>query len=200
MNLIRNGLLPLGLILILALAGCGRSGGESYSFQTGEVSPADPAPALNLTDQNGARFSMADQKGKVVLLYFGYTICPDVCPATLSDWTEVRKLLGDKADQVVFVMVTVDPERDTSATLKQYLNFFDPSFIGLTGTQGEISAAESDFGISAIRQDAPDSAAGYLMNHTTSYWAIDTDGNKRLLIAHGTDPEIIAEDLRHLIK
>ncbi len=197
---IRIGLAPVALIIMLALGGCSVSGDKAYTFQTGEVSPADPAPALNLTDQNGNAFSLADQKGKVVLLYFGYTTCPDVCPATLSDWTEVKKHLGDDADQVEFVMVTVDPDRDTSAKLAQYLSFFDPTFIGLTGTQSEISNAESDFGVTAIRQDAPDSAAGYLMNHTTSYWAIDTDGNKRLLIAHGTDPEIIAEDVKHLLK
>jgi len=110
-----------------------------------------------------------------------------------------KRLLGDKAEKVAFVMVTVDPERDTPDQLNRYLTFFDPAFIGLTGDPETIQTVESDYGIFAAREEFGDSAMGYLMNHTTSYLAIDRDGKLRLVISHGTEPEIVAEDLRHLI-
>ena len=185
------------LILVLLLSGCSLT--SSYSFKTGAISPARDAPPLPLTDQHGQPFDLATLNGKAVLLYFGYTACPDACPTTLSDWIEVKRLLGDKAEKVAFVMVTVDPERDTADQLNQYLTFFDPSFIGLTGNPETIQDVEREYGIYAAREEFSDSAMGYLMNHTTSYLAIDREGKLRLVISHGTDPEIVAEDLRHLV-
>lgn len=190
--------LALGLLaLLLTLSGCNLGG--SYAFKTGAISPPRDAPPLPLVDQTGQPFDLTSLKGKVVLLYFGYTACPDACPTTLSDWTEVKRLMGDDADHLAFVMVTVDPERDTAEQLDRYLDFFDSSFIGLTGDPAAIAAAEQDYGIVAIREDFGESAMGYLMNHTTSYWVIDTDTQLRLVVSHGTDPEIVAEDLRHLL-
>jgi protein SCO1/2 len=142
---------------------------------------------------------MEEQTGKVVLLYFGYTTCPDACPTTLSDWMEVKRLLGDDADKVEFVMVTIDPARDTEAKLNEYMAFFDPAFIGLTGDQDTITSINMDYGIMAVREEYPESATGYLMNHTTSFWVVDTEGKLRLTFAHGTDPEIVAEDVKHLL-
>ncbi len=180
-----------------------RAGGVQFQqqlrFKTGTITPPREAPPLQLTDQYGQPFDLANETGKVVLLYFGYTTCPDACPTTLSDWMEVKRLLGDKADKVEFVFVTIDPDRDTTDKMRQYLDFFDPEFIGLSGTQDQITKIQQDYGIMAVREDQPDSAVGYLMNHTTSYWALDTDGKLRLVISHGTDPEIVAEDVRHLI-
>jgi len=188
----------LGVLgLAFMLTGCGLT--SSYSFKTGAISPPREAPPLPLIDQDGNPFDLSQLNGKVVLVYFGYTACPDACPTTLSDWIEIKRLLGDQADRVAFVMVTVDPERDSAATLNQYLDFFDPSFIGLTGEPETIQKVEQDYGILAVREDFGDSAMGYLINHTTSYWAIDPDGALRLVISHGSDPEIVAEDLRHLI-
>ena len=185
------------LVLVLLLTGCSLT--SSYTFKTGTLSPARDAPPLPLTDQHGQPFDLANLNGKVALLYFGYTACPDACPTTLSDWIEVKRLLGDEAEQVAFVMVTVDPERDTPDKLNQYLAFFDPSFIGLSGNPETIQNVEREYGIYAAREEFGDSAMGYLMNHTTSYLAIDRDGKLRLVISHGTEPEIVAEDLRHLI-
>jgi protein SCO1/2 len=185
------------IALVLLLTGCSLT--TSYTFQTGSLSPTREAPPLPLTDQQGQPFDLSALRGRAVLLYFGYTACPDACPTTLSDWIEVKRLLGDKADRVAFVMVTVDPERDTPDRLGQYLAFFDPSFIGLTGDPETIQTAEREYGIYAAREEFGDSAMGYLMNHTTSYLAVDPDGNLRLIIAHGTDPEIVAEDLRHVL-
>ena len=180
----------------MLLAGCGD---KTYEFKGGSLLPLATTPDFQLTDQYGEPWTMSEQTGKVVLLYFGYTTCPDACPTTLSDWIEVKRLLGDKADQVEFVMVTVDPERDTVEKLKQYLDFFDPEFSGLTGDPATITAINRDYGIMAVREEFPDSKTGYLMNHTTSFWVVDTENKLRLTFAHGTDPEIVAEDIRHLL-
>ncbi len=179
----------------IVLAACG---GEDYEFQGGNLQPVTTTPDFQLTDQYGESWTMSDQTGKVVLLYFGYTTCPDACPTTLSDWIEVKRLLGDQADNVEFVMVTVDPERDTVEKLNQYMAFFDPEFLGLTGDQETITSIEMDYGIMAVREEHPESATGYLMNHTTSFWVVDTENQLRLTFAHGTDPEIVAEDIKHL--
>ncbi len=180
----------------IVLAACG---GEDYEFQGGNLQPVTTTPDFQLTDQYGESWTMSDQTGKVVLLYFGYTTCPDACPTTLSDWIEVKRLLGDQADNVEFVMVTVDPERDTVEKLNQYMAFFDPEFLGLTGDQETITSIEMDYGIMAVREEHPESATGYLMNHTTSFWVVDTENQLRLTFAHGTDPEIVAEDIKHLL-
>ena len=179
----------------IVLAACG---GEDYEFQGGNLQPVTTTPDFQLTDQYGESWTMSDQTGKIVLLYFGYTTCPDACPTTLSDWIEVKRLLGDQADNVEFVMVTVDPERDTVEKLNQYMAFFDPEFLGLTGDQETITSIEMDYGIMAVREEHPESATGYLMNHTTSFWVVDTENQLRLTFAHGTDPEIVAEDIKHL--
>lgn len=186
------------LIVLIAASGCVRGSG-SYTFQGGELKPVSAAAPIELTDQNGQPFSLAAHKGKAVLLYFGYTTCPDACPTTLSDWIEVKRLLGDKASQVEFVMVTVDPDRDTQAKLRDYLEFFDPSFYGLTGSQDAITAIEQNYGIMAVKDPVEGSATGYLMTHTTSFWVVDPDGKLRLTYALGTDPEIITKDLEHLL-
>ena len=178
----------------IVLAACG---GEDYEFQGGNLQPVTTTPDFQLTDQYGESWTMSDQTGKIVLLYFGYTTCPDACPTTLSDWIEVKRLLGDQADNVEFVMVTVDPERDTVEKLN--MAFFDPEFLGLTGDQETITSIEMDYGIMAVREEHPESATGYLMNHTTSFWVVDTENQLRLTFAHGTDPEIVAEDIEHLL-
>jgi protein SCO1 len=184
------------MLLAVLITGCG---GDEYAFQGGELKPLAAAPAIELTDQYGEPFSLATHEGKAVLLYFGYTTCPDACPTTLSDWIEVKRLLGDQADKVAFVMVTVDPERDTVETLNDYMAFFDPAFYGLTGDQETITTIEQSYGIMAVREEYPDSATTYLMNHTTSFWVIDAKGQLRLTFAHGTDPEIVTEDVKHLL-
>jgi protein SCO1/2 len=184
------------MLLAVLITGCGE---DEYAFQGGELKPLAAAPAIELTDQYGQPYSLAAQEGKAVLLYFGYTTCPDACPTTLSDWIEVKRLLGDQADKVEFVMVTVDPERDTVEKLNEYMAFFDPEFKGLTGDQETITAIDRDYGIMAVREEHPESATGYLINHTTSFWVIDPEGRLRLTFAHGTDPEIVTEDVKHLL-
>lgn len=199
----RRWLIAIGPVMVLAAvliaAGWTRWRQDPYVFHGGELSPPKPAASIELTDQHGRPFSLKEQAGNVVVLYFGYTSCPDACPTTLSDWIGVKEALGQDAARVRFVMVTVDPERDTPERLAQYLAFFDPSFIGLTGTPEQTQAIAQAYGIVAVKRQFDESAMGYLVDHTTSTFVVDTKGRLRLVYAHGTDPELIAEDLRHLL-
>jgi protein SCO1/2 len=135
----------------------------------------------------------------VVVLYFGYTFCPDVCPTTLTDMKQVMKLLGKKADDVQFIMVSVDPERDTPEKLNEYVTYFDPRFIGLTGTPEEVVTAATPFGVIFEKHEGT-AATGYLVDHTATLSVIDKDGRMRLLFPFDADPQDIADDLQHLIK
>jgi protein SCO1 len=184
-------------LLIGLLSACVRS--DTYEFKGGEIRPASQAPAIGLTDQFGEPFDLAGLEDNVALVYFGYTTCPDLCPTTLSDFTVVKRLLKDKSDDVRFIMVTVDPERDTPERLEQYLGFFDPDFIGLSGSVDEIEAVKSGYGVVATKVEYPESATGYLVDHTSLIYVIDADGNLRLTYPYGFDPEAIAEDVRHLV-
>lgn len=183
--------------LTVILSGCGPFA-DDYAFQGGELPPPNPAPALALTDQHGQAFDLASQRGRAVLLFFGYTHCPDICPTTLSDFLAVKEALGDQADEVAFVFVTVDPARDSPERLRQYLDFFDPGFIGLTGTDEQIAQAKQGYGVYSRIQEST-SSLGYLVDHTSALFAIDPDGNYRLTYAYGTDPAIVAEDVSHLL-
>jgi protein SCO1/2 len=172
---------------------------ESYAFKGGEIRPPMAAGALDLTDQHGQPFSLERERGNVLVVFFGYTTCPDLCPTTLSDYTAVKEALGKEAERARFVLVTVDPERDTAERLKTYLDFFDPDFIGLRGTPEQIEAAKQAYGVISRKVEYPDSATGYLVDHTSLTYVIDTEGRLRLTYGHGTDPADIADDVRHLL-
>lgn len=159
-----------------------------------------PAPAANftLTGHNGEPVSLRDFRGKVVLLYFGYTYCPDVCPATLVELKKARAALGDDAQDVQVLMVSVDPQRDTPDKLAQYMTHFDPTFVGLTGSESDITAAATPFGI--FYEKHPGSVeSGYLIDHTASVVALDRDGYLRLVYPFDTPGAAIAEDVAVLL-
>ncbi|MEZ4506908.1 MAG: SCO family protein [Thermomicrobiales bacterium] len=172
---------------------------EAYEFNGGEISPAATAPDLALTDQHGDPYSLAQEGGKVALIYFGYTTCPDLCPTTLNDFAIVKEELGDEADEVEFIMVTFDPERDTQARMQEYLNFFDPDFIGLRGDDAQTEQFLKDYGVTIKRVEYPNSSTGYLIDHTALIYVIDKEGKLRLTYPYGTDPAMITEDVQHLI-
>lgn len=171
---------------------------EDYAYKGGTLTPSEQAPALDLVDQQGQPFSLQQQEGKVVLLYFGYTYCPDFCPTTLTEMQAVEDELGDKADEVEVVMVTVDPERDSPERLNEYMSFFNPEFIGLSGTPEQTLEVQREYGVTAIKREIEGSSQ-YLMDHSTSLYAIDPDGYPRLVWAYGTAPEDIASDVEHLL-
>ena len=189
--------LTLAAVVLVGLSGC--LPGESYKYHGGVLDPVKAAPPLDLTDQHGQPFSLANAGEQVRLIYFGYTICPDYCPTTLTDFMTVKEELGDAANQVEFILVTVDPERDTQARLQEYLAFFDPEFVGLRGDQAQTDAALRGYGVFAQKSEQPGSATGYLVDHSTLIYVLDEKGNLRLTYPYGADPADITEDVRHLL-
>jgi protein SCO1/2 len=194
-------LLAVGVVvgLALTLAAGWYFLNRNYRYQGVVIEPPAPAANFTLIDQNGALFRLSDQQGQILLLFFGYTHCPDVCPITLSEYKRIKALLGDKADQVRFIYITVDPERDTAERMKAFLQNFDPTFIGLTADRETLEPVWKAYGVYQQKQDAG-SAAGYLVDHSTRMYLIDSQGRWRINYPYGMDPAKIAQDLQHLMK
>jgi protein SCO1/2 len=171
----------------------------SYEFKGATIEPPDVAVDFTLTDQNSNTFRLADQRGKVVVIFFGYTNCPDICPATMSDMQVVMNRLGDQRDQLKVVFITVDPERDTSERLQRFIGMFNQDIIGLTGDQATLSSVYKAYGAGATRRDLPDSALVYAMDHTATSTIIDKQGQRRLLFGFGTSVDDMFSDLSALI-
>lgn len=172
---------------------------QNYTYQGVLIDPPAPAADFELTDQNGDLFALSHQKGKIVLIFFGYTNCPDVCPVTLSEYKRIKKDLGDQGDAVRFVFITVDPERDTTGRLKTYIENFDPNFIGLTGDQDTLEAVWEDYGVHQEKREVG-SASGYLVDHSARIYTIDKNGSWRLNYPFGMETGKIVDDLTHLLK
>ncbi|MEK6574172.1 MAG: SCO family protein, partial [Chloroflexota bacterium] len=140
--------LLLVTVAIVAMVGVGAGlFARPYTFHGSLIDPPVPAVDFTLTDQTGQPFRLSEQAGNVVLLFFGYTSCPDVCPATLTQFKRIRTEMGKEADRVRFVLVTVDPQRDTAERLRQYLTGFDSSFVGLTGTWLDLDQVYRSYGV-----------------------------------------------------
>ncbi len=154
--------------------------------------PPRPAPALRLTDQDGRPFDLASLRGQPVLVYFGYTHCPDVCPTTLSDIRDALRLVDGP---VGVVFVTVDPARDDAAAMKQYVDYYQSGFIGLTGSEAEIATAAGAWGVS-YRKLESSSASGYAMAHSTDTYLVDGEGMLRHHLFFGAGAELFAEKIR----
>lgn len=191
------------ITLLLTLAGCG-----SYEFRGRPITPPLPAHDFTLTDHNGQPFQLQQHTGKVVVLFFGFTNCPDICPTALADLAQAREKLGAQANQVQVVFITVDPERDTSQVIKDYLAHFDPSFLGLYGTPEELEPVIKAYGVYALTSTptpAPEAANGHehhsegLVEHSGYIYIIDKQGRWRELFSSGNSPTDIAADLEHLI-
>jgi len=155
---------------------------------------------FNLLDPDGKVRTLADFKGKAVLMFFGYTQCPDICPTTLTEMQQVMTLLGPQSDKVQVLFVTVDPERDTAAILKQYVPAFDPRFLGLRPADAAaLEKVAKDFKI--YYKKVPGTSPGsYTMDHTAGSYAFDPEGRLRLYIKHAQGPETLAHDLKELLK
>lgn len=172
---------------------------DEYEFNGGFYEPPREAhPLIDAVDQHGEPFSFEEHEGKVIFLYFGYTHCPDACPATLSEWMEVEELLGDKADDVVFAMVTVDPARDTPERMGEYLAFWDPTFYGVTMSEEDTKTVMQEWGILYALEE-PDQTGDYTVTHDVSTYVIDPDGDLRLTYPLGFDTEMMVEDIEHLL-
>jgi protein SCO1/2 len=155
---------------------------------------------FNLLDPDGKVRTLSDFKGKAVVIFFGYTQCPDVCPTTLTEMQQVMTLLGPQADKVQVLFITVDPDRDTAAILKQYVPAFDKRFLGLRpADQVALEKVAKDFMI-YYKQVPGTSANSYTIDHTAGSYAFDPEGHLRLYIKHAQGPEILAQDLKELLK
>lgn len=168
---------------------------EPHEFVGTVLSNPQPAPQFTLTADTGERVSLESYRGQVVLMYFGYTFCPDICPASLAELADAADLLGDKADEVQVVMVSVDPARDTPEALSEYMDYFDPSFVGLTGTDSEIRAVADAYGVFYQAEEGT-AATGYLVDHLASVFVIDKDGDWVELLNYGTTGDQIAADVK----
>lgn len=179
-------LLSSAFVLALALTACG----QPYTFHGTLLEPPLATDDFALVDQNGQATRLSDYNGQLVLLFFGYADCPDACPATLAQFKQIRAELGDRADRVSFVLITVDPERDTPERLKEYLAQFDPSFVGLTGSAGALQSVYREYGVSV--------QPAVTLAHTSSVFLLDREGRVQLIY---TDIpwQDTAADLRHLL-
>ena len=176
------------LLLIALLVGCQKSAPPAH-FHASDVTGQFPQADFHLTDHNGKPRSLEDFRGKVVVMFFGYTHCPDVCPTTLANFAQTMRLLGKDAERVQVLFVTVDPERDTRVLLAKFVPAFDPSFLGLYGdAQATASAAKS---FRADYQKVP-AKHGYYMDHSTFTYLVDTQGKLRLMAGDRETPELLA--------
>jgi protein SCO1 len=188
----------LSAFLLIVVIGLALFSLRPYEFHGMILQSPTQAGDFQLTGDNGQPVALSDFSGKIVLLYFGYTICPDVCPTTLADLHVARKTLGKRADQVQVLMVTVDPERDTVEVLSQYIPHFDPSFIGLTGSLDQITQIATNYGVYFEKRKV-NSALGYLIDHTATVMVIDRKGYVREVFPYGTPAKDIAADLAYLL-
>jgi protein SCO1/2 len=188
----------IGLVLVVGIAFLAWNFIRPYAFHGMILQSPMEATNFTLPSQNGQPVSLSDFRGKVVLLYFGYATCPDVCPATLAELHQALIALGNKADDVQVLMVTVDPERDTQEVMAEYLAHFDSSFIGLIGTPEQVAEVATYYGIYYEKVEG-DSALGYLVNHTATVMAIDKKGYLRVVFPFGMAAKDIAADVEYLL-
>lgn len=193
--LITAGILLVGIAAVLI----GTQVFESNRpFNGSLIEPSPPAVDFTLTDSKGSQYNLAERKGQVVLIFFGYANCPDVCPATLAEMRNVHTELGEKASEVDFVFVTVDPQRDSKEDIERYVSSFSDSFIGLSGEEEELQTVWDGYWVFREKQES-DSAAGYLMAHTSRVYAVDKAGKLRLTFPFGVSAASILDDVQRLL-
>jgi protein SCO1/2 len=186
------------LSLSFLLLACDKPTTPKVVFNNSDVTGLDGAKGFALTDHNGKARTLADFKGKVVLMFFGYTQCPDVCPSTMAEMASVLKELGPQAGQVQVLFVTLDPERDTQALLAQYVPAFDARFLGLYGDAQATARVAREFKVfySKVAGSTPGS---YTLDHTAGSYVFDRDGKLRLFVRHGQGAAPIVQDVKMLL-
>jgi len=185
--------------LALSLVGLSACSEPKPAFKAVDITGADYAKELNLPDQNGQVRKLKDFSGKLVVVFFGYTQCPDVCPTTMQELAEVKRLLGPDGDKLQAVFVTVDPERDTTELLKAYVENFDASFVALRPTQEQLPAIAKEFKIYFKRVEGK-TPTSYTMDHSAGSYTFDAQGKVRLFNRYGTGAQALADDFKLLLK
>ena len=191
--------LVAGSFLALGLAGCDRlSPNQAPTFFSTDITGAEFARKLELPDVDGMPRSLADWKGKVTVVFFGYTQCPDVCPTTMTELAAIRKSLGAEGDKLQSVFVTIDPERDTPEILKAYVANFGPGFTALRGTPEQTAAAAKEFKVFFAKVPGRN-GGNYTMDHSAASFVFDPAGRVRLYVPYGGDAKKFAADLKQLV-
>lgn len=189
--------LPFGLLRLLLIALLLAACSPPTRFNATELTGSDWGKDFVLTDHHGQPRRLADFKGRVVIMFFGYTQCPDVCPTTLANMRGLMDKLGPEAERVQVLFVTVDPARDTQQLLSHYLPAFHPSFLGLYGDAAATAATAKEFRVYYHQQPGA-TPSTYTIDHSAGSYVFDPRGELRLYLKHGEDPERIAEDVRRL--
>ena len=194
----RRLILGAALLVAAALAGCDRAGNAGAAFKGIDITGADYARDFDLPDAQGQRRRLADFKGRVVVVFFGFTHCPDVCPTTMAELAAVKAALGADGDRVQGIFITVDPERDTPELLRAYLGNFDKSFVALRGTDEETKALAKHFKVFYAK--VPGKTEGnYTIDHTAGSYVFDAKGSVRLFTRHGAGADALKSDLQLLL-
>ena len=190
--------LPLVLLAVLAAGGCGERDASSArpKFELTDVTGATFGKSLELTDHNGVKRTLADFKGKVVVVFFGFTHCPEACPTTMIELANVARELGPDAERLQVLFVTVDPERDTPELLRQYVPSFNPRFLALRGTPEETARAAKEFKVYFHQQPQP---GGYTVDHSAGTFVLDPQGRLRLFAQYGAGAKPLLHDIRLLL-
>jgi protein SCO1/2 len=185
--------------LALGLCACDRIGSSAVrNFNAIDITGAEYARKLELPDQNGKLRTLDDFKGKVAVVFFGFTQCPDVCPSTMAELAQIKKQLGKDGERVQGIFVTVDPKRDTPELLKAYIESFDPTFVALRGTPEQTAATAKEFKV--FYAQVPGKTEGsYSVDHTAGSYIFDPQGRVRLFVRYGSGAEALAADLKALL-
>ena len=188
----------LRLCCVLALTACEKSQSPKVPFANTDITGLDYAKGFALTDHNGKPRTLANFKGKVVVVFFGYTTCPDVCPTTLSELAGIKKALGSEAERLQVIFITLDPQRDTPELMAGFVPAFDSSFLGLWGEQAVIDKVAKDFKVFAQKVPSKDSKS-YTIDHTAGSYVFDDQGRIRLFVRHGQGGDGLQKDLQRLL-
>jgi len=191
--------LARGWIVLLACALAAGCAPDAPKFLASDVTGTTFGRDFALTDHNGKPRTLADYRGKVVVLFFGYTQCPDVCPTTLTELAEVMKRLGPDATKVQVLFATIDPERDTADLLSHYVPAFDPSFVGLYGDADATARTAKEFKIFYQKQPGP-TPSTYSMDHSAGTFVFDPQGRLRLYVGYGQGADVFTHDIRELLR
>jgi protein SCO1/2 len=194
----RRRFLLLVLVAAAALSGCDRTS-NTPSFRATDITGAEFGRELQLSDFNGQPRTLSDFRGKAVVVFFGYTHCPDVCPTTLSELASAVKKLGAEGAKVQVLFVTADPERDTPAVLKQYVSAFNPAFLGLRGTPEETARVAKEFKVILQKNPGAD-PNNYTVDHSSGTYIYDASGKLRLYVGYGQGADVFAHDIGELLK
>ena len=187
----------MALLLTLSLTGC-KQQAPAKNFQATDITGVDFGKDFQLTDHTGRLRTLADFRGKLVVMFFGYTHCPEVCPTTMSDLAQALKLMGKDGDKVQVLFVTIDPERDTQALLAQYVPAFNPGFLGLMGDEATTTKVAKDFRIFYQKVKSKDGKS-YEVDHTSGTYVFDQSGTLRLFMKYGQGAQSIVHDLNQLL-